>query len=232
MAGSTTRSAQNNRPKRPSGVASRPTTPQPTSTQTTKATDNTDETINLLESTTAAKEYLLKHTLIIHNAPITLEAMRYTILHTSQVTKVPLVIQQVLRAIATLMKKIETDTESKQCAEAIIAEVQDGLQPILNQLSTAATSLEADTQTLHSQLDDLDTNALKKIANTIETTAARVETTTASIANTTSSYRDALLRSAKTAPATNPLLDPQVTQRIPTGPHRHRKRHNQPRQQR
>jgi hypothetical protein len=214
MAGSTTRSAQNIRPKRPSGVASRPTTPQPTGTQATKITDATDDINNLLESTTTVKEYLLKHTLIIHDAPITLEALCYAILHMSQVTKVPSVIQKVLCAIATLMKQIEIDTEHKQYSEAIIAEVKDGIQPILNQLSNAATSLEADTQTLHSQLDDLDSNALKKIVNTIENTAARVETTTASIANTTSSYRDALLRSAKSAPASSPLLDPQVTQHV------------------
>jgi hypothetical protein len=162
----------------------------------------------------AAKEYLLKHSLIIHNAPLTLEALRYAILHTSQVAKIPQPTQQVLRAIATLMKQIEKDTDCERYTQAIVAGVQDGLQPIINQLSSTATSLEADTQTLHSQLDDLDSSALKKIANTIETTAARVETSSATLVNTTSSYRDALLHSAKSAPTSSPLLDPQVTQRV------------------
>jgi hypothetical protein len=122
--------------------------------------------------------------------------------------------QQVLRAIATLMIQIEKDTDCEHYSQAIVAGVQDGLQPIINQLSSTATSLKADTQTLHSQLDDIDSSALKKIANTIETTAASVETSSATLVNTTSSYQDALLHSAKSAPTSSPLLDPQVTQRV------------------
>jgi hypothetical protein len=82
MAGTTMRSAQNNRTKRPSGVSSRPTTPQPAVSQATKNSVETNDTDNLLECTMAAKEYLQKHSLIIHSALLTLEALRYAILHT------------------------------------------------------------------------------------------------------------------------------------------------------
>jgi methyl-accepting chemotaxis protein len=195
-------------------VASRPTTLQPAVSQATKNSDEANDTDNLLESTMAAKKYIQKHSLIIHSVLLTLEALCYAILHTSQVAKLPQTTQQVLRAIATLMKQIEKDTDCECYSQAIVAGVQDGLQPIINQLRSTATSLEADIQMLHSQLNDLDSSALKKIANTIETTAARVETFSATLVNTTSSYRDALLHSAKSAPTSSPLLDPQVTQRV------------------
>ena len=59
------------------------------------------------------------------------------------------------------------------------------MQIPLRQLSTVATSLDADMQALHSQLDDLESSAVKQAISNIETTAVRIETSAAALANTT-----------------------------------------------
>ena len=67
---------------------------------------------------------------------------------------------------------------------------------------------------LHSQLDDLDSTAIQRAINNIESAAAKVETSTTVLANTSTSYKDALLCTVNSTPADSPLLDPRITQHV------------------
>jgi len=162
----------------------------------------------------SAREHLSKNLMLTDDSPITIEALRYAILRTAEASRVSSALRSTLHAIAILLKQTERDEMESEMIEVIASKVQRKLELPLSQLSKAASYLEADTMALHSQLDDLDSSAIKQAISNIETTAAKVENSTSALANTSTSYKDALLRTAASASVENPLLDPRITQRM------------------
>jgi len=212
MVGATTRSSQAVKAKKIGSATSRPVTPQQgASHQAT--TDDSEHIVYDVDTPETAQVHLLKNLMLMENTPITLEALRYALLRTAETPRVTSALRSTIHAIVILLKQMERDNLADQMIEAITGKVKESMRIPLRQLSTAAASLDADTLALHSQLDDLESSAVKQAISSIETTAVRVETTSATLENTTTSYKDALLRTARTPAADNPLLDPRITQR-------------------
>jgi len=213
MAGVTTRSTQASKVRKASMVTSRSPTPQPGTLQP-PPTEGQDNITYGIDDAASACEYLQKNTMLIENSPVTTEALRYAILHTAGIPQVTAPLRSALHAIAILLKQVEKQTTDEYMIAAVTKKMQENLRFPIQQLNTAAISLEADMQVLHAQLEVLDSSAIKQAITNMESMAAKVETSTNTLANTTSSYRDALLCTAKSGSLDSPLIDPQITQCI------------------
>ncbi|KAI0064806.1 hypothetical protein BV25DRAFT_1913975 [Artomyces pyxidatus] len=90
-----------------------------------------------------AREYLAKHLLVVLDAPYTLEALRSTLLHIAQSTKLPKSIVNGIHAVSILMADIEDDRRSSDLADRVLSKVEAKLEPVVQQITLAATSIDA-----------------------------------------------------------------------------------------
>jgi len=152
--------------------------------------------------------------MLIEGSPVMAEAIHYAILHVAGTSWITVPLHSTLHAIAILLKQTEKESAEDSIATAVTLKMQENLKLPIQQLNTAALSLEADMQALHAQVEALDPSTIRQAIISIETMAAKIETSTNNLANTTSSYRDTLMCTAKLGSIDSPLIDPQITQCI------------------
>ena len=184
-------------------------------------------------STTLTKEeaqaYLLKHALIIPDNPLTATELSYSILHISQLARVPKTVTDTLSAVASLLFHLETDTLKQQIIDVVSVGIMTKLEAHLTQFDLTHDIIDANTTSLHTAIDNLEKmkteqttllvqqhSAFQQSLATLETTTAKVTQPTPPTPTIAASYRDTLINTTATYSANHPMLDPQITQRLLT----------------
>ena len=174
-----------------------------------------------------AQAYLLKHALLIPDNPLTVAELSATILHISQLARIPKTITDALVAVAALLHHIEIDSMKQQIINAVTEGITEKIEVHLMQFDLTHDIINANMTSLHSAINNLEKmkseqktlliqqhSAFQQSLVTLENTTAKASHPAPSPLTTATSYRDALINTSASNPPNHPMIDPQVTQHL------------------
>src|SRR5882762_8531771 len=163
-------------------------TPSPPSPKPHLTTGNQHHSSSPPSKTTEeAKAFLLKHALIIPDTPLTMLELTSTILHISQLARVPKTVADALTAVVTLLRHAEIDTLKQHLIDVVSEGLVAKIELHLTQFDLTHDILDANTTSLHSAIDDLEkikteqTSLLIQQHNAFQQSLANLETTMAKV---------------------------------------------------
>jgi len=98
----------------------------------------------------------LKHALIIPGTPLTTIEISSTILHISQLTRVPKTVTDALIAVATLLRHMEIDILKQHLIDAVMEGIAAKLEHQLTQFDLTNDILDANANAIHTAIDSLE----------------------------------------------------------------------------